>query len=116
MTDQPKTIGILAGGGPAPGINGVIHAVTVRGINLGFKVKGFRQGFQTLIAGDPQAVDQPVGGHCVVEKSSMSPKQPKAAEALWLVIAVSPSSTIAATARINVTRMSLPVIPSSPVS
>ena len=38
MTEQPKTIGILAGGGPAPGINSVIHAVTIRAINLGFKV------------------------------------------------------------------------------
>jgi len=62
MTDQPKTIGILAGGGPAPGINGVIHAVTIRGINLGFTVKGFQQGFQTLIAGDPQYVDLTIDG------------------------------------------------------
>jgi 6-phosphofructokinase 1 len=62
MTDQPKTIGILAGGGPAPGINGVIHAVTIHGINMGFKVKGFQQGFQTLIAGDPQYVDLTIDG------------------------------------------------------
>jgi 6-phosphofructokinase 1 len=62
VTDQPKTIGILAGGGPAPGINGVIHAVTIRGINLGFQVKGFQQGFQTLIDGDPQFVDLTIDG------------------------------------------------------
>ena len=59
MTDsnQPKTIGILAGGGPAPGINSVIHAVTIRGINLGFAIKGFYEGFKSLIAGDPQYTD-----------------------------------------------------------
>jgi len=81
MTDQPKTIGILAGGGPAPGINGVIHAVTIRGINLGFQVKGFQQGFQTLIAGDPQAIDLtidnvsriPLRGGIVLKTSRANP-------------------------------------------
>jgi 6-phosphofructokinase 1 len=56
-SDQPKTIGILAGGGPAPGINSVIHAVTIQGINNGFAVKGFQQGFLHLISGSPQVRD-----------------------------------------------------------
>ena len=45
-------LGILVGGGPAPGINGVIAAVTLEGINQGFEVIGFRDGFKSLAAGD----------------------------------------------------------------
>jgi 6-phosphofructokinase len=45
-------LGILVGGGPAPGINGVIAAVTIEGINQGFEVIGFRDGFKSLAAGD----------------------------------------------------------------
>jgi 6-phosphofructokinase len=56
-SNQPKTIGIVAGGGPAPGINSVIHAVTIQAINNGFAVKGFQQGFQHLIGGDPVVRD-----------------------------------------------------------
>ena len=39
-------LGILVGGGPAPGINGVIAAATIEGINNGFEVIGFRDGFK----------------------------------------------------------------------
>jgi 6-phosphofructokinase 1 len=42
----------LVGGGPAPGINGVIAAATIEGINNGFEVIGFRDGFKWLAAGD----------------------------------------------------------------
>ena len=45
-------LGILVGGGPAPGINGVIAAVTIEGINNGFEVIGFRDGFKYLAQGD----------------------------------------------------------------
>jgi 6-phosphofructokinase 1 len=45
-------LGILVGGGPAPGINGVIAAVTIEGINNGFEVIGFRDGFKHLAQGD----------------------------------------------------------------
>ena len=41
-------LAILVGGGPAPGINGVISAATIEGINQGFKVIGFRDGFKWL--------------------------------------------------------------------
>ena len=41
-------LGILVGGGPAPGINGVIAAATIEGINQGFEVIGFRDGFKWL--------------------------------------------------------------------
>ena len=42
------------GGGPAPGLNGVISAATIEGINQGFEVIGFRDGFKWLAAGDLQ--------------------------------------------------------------
>jgi 6-phosphofructokinase 1 len=45
-------LGILVGGGPAPGINGVIAAATIEGINSGFEVIGFRDGFKHLAQGD----------------------------------------------------------------
>jgi ATP-dependent phosphofructokinase / diphosphate-dependent phosphofructokinase len=47
-------LGVLVGGGPAPGINGVIAAATIEGINQGFEVIGFRDGFKWLAAGDTQ--------------------------------------------------------------
>lgn len=47
-------MGILVGGGPAPGINGVIAAATIEGINEGFEVIGFRDGFKWLAAGETQ--------------------------------------------------------------
>ena len=33
-------LGILVGGGPAPGLNGVIAAATIEGINQGYEVIG----------------------------------------------------------------------------
>ncbi len=45
-------LGILVGGGPAPGLNGVIAAATIEGINQGYEVIGFRDGFKNLAAGD----------------------------------------------------------------
>lgn len=47
-------MGILVGGGPAPGINGVIAAATIEGVNNGFEVIGFRDGFKWLAAGEAQ--------------------------------------------------------------
>jgi 6-phosphofructokinase 1 len=45
-------LGILVGGGPAPGLNGVISAATIEGINQGYEVIGFRDGFKYLAQGD----------------------------------------------------------------
>jgi 6-phosphofructokinase 1 len=45
-------LGILVGGGPAPGLNGVISAATIEGISQGYEVIGFRDGFKYLAAGD----------------------------------------------------------------
>ncbi|MCG3160134.1 MAG: Pyrophosphate--fructose 6-phosphate 1-phosphotransferase [Acidobacteria bacterium] len=43
-----KKLGILVGGGPAPGINGVIAAVALEAIRLGCTPIGFRDGFEWL--------------------------------------------------------------------
>ena len=45
-------LGILVGGGPAPGLNGVISAATIEGIEQGYEVIGFRDGFKWLAQGD----------------------------------------------------------------
>lgn len=44
-------MGIVVGGGPAPGINGVIGAAAIEAVNNGLKVLGFYDGFAHL-AGD----------------------------------------------------------------
>ena len=46
------TLGILVGGGPAPGINSVISAAAIEGINRGFTVIGISEGFRWLMRGD----------------------------------------------------------------
>ncbi|OQW29957.1 MAG: 6-phosphofructokinase [Nitrospira sp. SG-bin2] len=49
---SPRTIiGILVGGGPAPGINSVISAATIRGILGGCDVLGILDGFKWLMEG-----------------------------------------------------------------
>lgn len=44
-------VGIIVGGGPAPGINGVISAATIEAINNGKKVVGIIGGFKSLLDG-----------------------------------------------------------------
>ena len=46
------TFGIVVGGGPAPGINGVISAATLAARASGARVVGCIQGFQWLMEGD----------------------------------------------------------------
>ena len=46
------TMGIVVGGGPAPGINGVIGAAAIEAINNGLKALGFYDGFSHLAADD----------------------------------------------------------------
>jgi ATP-dependent phosphofructokinase / diphosphate-dependent phosphofructokinase len=53
---QAGSIGILVGGGPAPGINGVIAAAALRCLSAGRQVLGIRDGFKRLIAGDTSHV------------------------------------------------------------
>ncbi|MBI4716562.1 MAG: 6-phosphofructokinase [Planctomycetes bacterium] len=42
------TMGIIVGGGPAPGINGVIGAAAIEAVNNGLKVLGFYDGLRHL--------------------------------------------------------------------
>ena len=46
---------LVVGGGPAPGINGVISSVTIEAINQGIEVLGVRDGFKSLVGGDTSA-------------------------------------------------------------
>ena len=53
----PRTIvGILVGGGPAPGINSVISAVTIRSVLGGCDVVGILDGFKWLMEGSVSQV------------------------------------------------------------
>jgi 6-phosphofructokinase 1 len=45
-------VAIVVGGGPAPGINGVISAATIEAINRGYKVYGVMNGFEDIMKGD----------------------------------------------------------------
>jgi 6-phosphofructokinase len=49
-------VGILCGGGPAPGINSVISAATIEAVNSGWKVVGILDGFEHLIKGEAEFV------------------------------------------------------------
>jgi 6-phosphofructokinase 1 len=45
------TVGIIVGGGPAPGINGVISSATIEAVNQGKNVIGIKGGFKPLFEG-----------------------------------------------------------------
>ena len=47
-----KRMAILVAGGPAPGINSVISAATIRGLLEGVEVLGIRDGFEWLMQGN----------------------------------------------------------------
>src|ERR671925_1080661 len=51
-----KTLAILVGGGPAPGINAVIAAATIEARNHGLRVLGCYDGFKWLVQGDTEHV------------------------------------------------------------
>lgn len=48
---QPMRIGILVGGGPAPGINSAIAAAALKAIDEGCEVIGIMEGWEHLMAG-----------------------------------------------------------------
>src|SRR5262245_52864612 len=45
-------LALVVGGGPAPGINGVISAVAIEAIEQGIEVIGFPDGFKWLVRGE----------------------------------------------------------------
>ena len=51
-----KTLAILVGGGPAPGINAVIAAATIEARNQGCRVLGCYDGYKWLVEGDTEHV------------------------------------------------------------
>lgn len=51
-------VGILVGGGPAPGINGVIAAATIEAINRGLSVTGIYDGYEHLVRGDASRIEE----------------------------------------------------------
>ena len=51
-------LGILVGGGPAPGINSVIAAATIRSILEGVEVVGIRDGFEWIMQGNIDHVER----------------------------------------------------------
>ena len=51
-----KRMGILVGGGPAPGINSVISAATIRARLEGVEVVGIRDGFEWIMQGNIEHV------------------------------------------------------------
>jgi 6-phosphofructokinase 1 len=55
---SPKTLAILVGGGPAPGINAVIGAATIEARNRGLRVLGCHDGYQWLMRGDLYHVEE----------------------------------------------------------
>src|SRR5262245_47651253 len=52
----PGKLAILVGGGPAPGINSVIGAATIRGALGGLRVLGIRDGFRWIMHGEIEHV------------------------------------------------------------
>ncbi|MGH7299595.1 MAG: 6-phosphofructokinase [Candidatus Rokuibacteriota bacterium] len=51
-----KTLAVLVGGGPSPGINAVIAAATIEARNRGVRVVGCLEGFRPLVNRDPTQV------------------------------------------------------------
>lgn len=53
---KDKKIAIVVGGGPAPGINGVIAAATIEARNRGYEVVGITEGFKQIMEGSSSAI------------------------------------------------------------
>ena len=58
MSVPHPRFGILVGGGPAPGINSVIEAATIRSILCDADVVGIQDGFQWIMQGDTSKVHE----------------------------------------------------------
>ncbi len=55
---KKETLAIVVGGGPAPGINGVISSVTIEATNLGKRVIGITGGFRYISQGMDEMVKE----------------------------------------------------------
>ena len=70
MFTTPKRLGILVGGGPAPGINSAISSAAIEAINSGLDVVGIFDGFEHLAAGQTGMVQ-----HLTIADVSRIPAQ-----------------------------------------
>src|SRR5271167_602055 len=52
LVEHHRKLAILVGGGPAPGINAVIGAATIRARLEGLEVVGLRDGFEWIMQGN----------------------------------------------------------------
>ncbi len=52
MPAEKRRLGVLVGGGPAPGINGAISASVIEAVNSGLEVIGIYDGFAHLVKGE----------------------------------------------------------------
>jgi 6-phosphofructokinase 1 len=85
-------LALLVGGGPAPGINGVISAATIEARNQGLEVVGLQNGFSYLMKGDtrhcrpldiPDVKDYALRGGSILGTSRANPaKSDEAMEAV----------------------------------
>ncbi len=53
--NKKEKVGIIVGGGPAPGINGVISSATIEAVNQGKTVVGIKGGFKSLFDGNVES-------------------------------------------------------------
>ena len=60
MEKEQGALGILVGGGPAPGLNGVIAAVTIEARRHNLKVYGIYDGYKWLVQNDEQKLRENV--------------------------------------------------------
>ncbi len=56
--EKKKTMAILVGGGPAPGINGIISAASIEAIKRGIRVLGIVDGFKWISKGDKSRIKE----------------------------------------------------------
>jgi len=54
MSPENRRLGILVGGGPAPGINGAISACVIEAVNSGLEVVGIYDGYAHLVKGETE--------------------------------------------------------------
>ena len=106
MANRRGRIGILVGGGPAPGINGVISAAVIEAVNSGYEAVGIKNGYEFLVTGDTsQTVDLTIpdvsdihnqGGsvlHTSRTNPTRSPEDPETRVATLAKLGVSPLIT-----------------------
>ena len=81
MIGVRNVIAIVCGGGPAPGINGVIQAITLEANKHGWEVLGIRDGFAHLARGEKKYVRLDMErvsrihltGGCILQMSRFNP-------------------------------------------